>query len=104
MKKKTTNFVAALRNILLKIQPTGDNGFEGLLAESLATMSGLTIRLAKSGSQFGRDGSSAPAPFAIAMEAKRYDDYLRLETLAGKVMVGGHVLGDKVDVCACPLG
>jgi hypothetical protein len=94
----TAKLLSALRKNLLKVKPTGEDGFEGLLAEALATFSGLTIRLAKSGSQFGRDGSSPPAPFAIAMEAKRYDDDLRLETLAGKVVVGGYVLQEKVDV------
>ena len=69
----------ALREELLRIKPAGDTGFEGLLAQTLAAFSGLTFRLAKSGSQFGRDGSSTAAPFAIALEAKRYDGTLRLE-------------------------
>jgi hypothetical protein len=56
------------------------------------------IRLAKSGSQFGRDASSGPAPFAVAIEGKRYDDNLRLEELAGKAVLAGHVLAGKVDL------
>jgi hypothetical protein len=42
-----------LRKTLLALKAVGDAGFEGLLAEALAVFSGLTIRLAKSGSQFG---------------------------------------------------
>jgi hypothetical protein len=91
---------AALREELLRIEPAGDGGFEGLLAETLAAFSGLTFRLAKSGSQFGRDGSSTAAPFAIALEAKRYDSDLRLEELAGKVVVAGSELEGRIDVWA----
>jgi len=91
---------AALREELLRIEPAGDSGFEGLLAEALAAFSGLTFRLAKSGSQFGRDGSSTPAPFAIALEAKRYDRDFRLEDLAGKVVVAGSELEGRIDVWA----
>jgi hypothetical protein len=87
-----------LRNLLLSLKPTGDDGFEGLLATALSEFSGLTIRLAKSGSQFGRDGRSPSGAFAIAMEAKRYSDELRLGDLAGKAAVAGHLLNDSVDL------
>ena len=97
---RAVGFGAALRKVLLRIEPAGDCGFEGLLAETLAAFSGLTFRLAKSGSQFGRDGSSTSAPFAIALEAKRYDSDLRLEDLAGKVVVAGSELGGRIDVWA----
>ena len=86
-----------LRRLLLQLKPTGDEGFEGLLATTLSDFSGLTIRLAKSGPQFGRDGRSPSASFAIAMEAKRCSDKLGLEVLA-KAAVAGHVLSDSVDV------
>lgn len=89
-----------LREVLLALPESGEAGFEGLVASCLAEISGLTIRLAKSGSQFGRDASSPAARFAVAMEAKRYSDKLRLETLAGKAVVGGHVLDGIVDVWA----
>jgi len=87
-----------LRQMLLSLKAAGSDGFEGLVASALSAQTGLVIRLAKSGSQFGRDASSGPSPFAVAMEAKRYDENLRLETLAGKVVVGGHVLSGKVDL------
>lgn len=91
---------AELREVLLHIRPVGDDGFEGLLAEALAAFSGLVFRLARSGSQFGRDGSSPSAPFAIAIEGKRYDGDLRLEDLAGKVVVAGYALEGRIDVWA----
>jgi hypothetical protein len=51
-----------LRRVSLEVKPTGHDGFEGLVADTLAAMTGLVVRLAKSGSQFGRDASSAPGP------------------------------------------
>jgi hypothetical protein len=91
---------ADLREALLRIKASGDSGFEGLIAEALAAFSGLTFRLAKSGSQFGRDASSPDAPFAIAIEAKRYDGDLRLENLAGKATIAAYALGGRMDVWA----
>src|SRR5262245_29472170 len=76
-----------LRRILLALEPAGANGFEGLVAHALSAVTGLVFRLARSGSQFGRDATSDPPPFAIAMEAKRYGGPLRLEDLAGKAVV-----------------
>jgi hypothetical protein len=90
--------LTTLREVLLNVKATGPDGFEGLVADALAATSGLVIRLAKSGSQFGRDGSSGPSLFAVALEAKRYDDNLRLEILAGKAILAGHVLAGKVDL------
>ncbi len=91
----------ALRKHLLSLAPTGVDGFEGLAADALADLSGLVIRLAKSGLQSGRDASSAPgAAFAVALEGKLYRDKLRLEALAGKAVVAGHVMHGAVDVWA----
>lgn len=87
-----------LREALLRIKPSGDDGFEGLIAETFAAFSGLTFRLAKSGSQFGRDASSPDAPFAIAIEAKRYDGDLRFEDLAGKATIAAYALAGRIDV------
>jgi hypothetical protein len=70
---------------LLTLKPTGLDGFEGLVALSLSTLTRLEFRLAKSGTQFGRDASTNTYPFAIAMEAKRYSDGLSLEALLGKL-------------------
>lgn len=87
-----------LRKILINLQPTGSDGFEGLVATALADITGLVFRLAKSGSQFGRDASTENNPFAIAMEAKRYKDDLSLEDLAGKAALAGYYLENKVDL------
>ncbi|MGF6398341.1 hypothetical protein ABH905_002007 [Pseudomonas frederiksbergensis] len=89
-----------LRNQLLELQPAGPGGFEGLIATALADLTKLTFRLAKSGSQFGRDATTPRAHFAIAMEAKRYRDSLRLEDIAGKIWIAAHELASDVDLWA----
>jgi hypothetical protein len=90
---------AALQEVLRLWNPaTGPDGFEGLIAQALAMLSGYTIRLARSGSQFGRDAATPIAPFAIAMEAKRYTDSVPLEALVGKASVAAFVLADGIDV------
>ena len=87
-----------LRSILHDLPPAGNAGFEGLVATLIASITGLQVRLAKSGSQFGRDASSPPGPFAISMEAKRYDSSLRLEDLAGKASLATSALGPDTDL------
>jgi hypothetical protein len=89
-----------LRAELLQLQPSGPDGFEGLVATALAELTGLTFRLAKSGSQFGRDASTPRARFAIAMEAKRYGDSLRLEDVAGKIWIASNELAPDIDLWA----
>jgi hypothetical protein len=90
--------LSVLRSLLLSLPPTGAAGFEGLVATCLAEVSGLVLRLARSGSQFGRDASSTPGNFAIAMEAKRYSTDLRLEEIAGKAVLAAQMLDDVVDL------
>jgi hypothetical protein len=87
-----------LRSILLQLPASGEAGFEGLVATVVADITGLQIRLAKSGSQFGRDASSPRDAFAIAIEAKRYNSGLRLEDLLGKASVAGVALGGDTDL------
>ncbi|GAA4642448.1 hypothetical protein GCM10023115_05780 [Pontixanthobacter gangjinensis] len=88
-----------LRDVLRRWeQPAGPDGFEGLIAQALATVSGYTFRLARSGAQFGRDAATPNAPFAIAMEAKRYTKSVPLEALAGKSSLAAFALADKVDL------
>jgi hypothetical protein len=87
-----------LRIQLLKLEPAGRNGFEGLVASALADLTGLTLRLAKSGSQFGRDASTPRARFAIAMEAKRYKEPLSLDDIAGKIWDASNELASDVDM------
>jgi hypothetical protein len=74
-----------LRNVLLALRATGENGFEGLVASVVAAKTGLQIRLAKSGLQLGRDASSPAGEFAVAVEAKLYTSNLRIQQLMGKL-------------------
>lgn len=97
---KTNQPLENLRNQLLGLAAAGPNGFEGLVATALADLTGLTFRLAKSGSQFGRDASTPRARFAIAMEAKRYTESLRLEDIAGKIWIASNALAPDVDMWA----
>lgn len=87
-----------LKEELLQLRPSGRDGFEGLVATALAALTGLTFRLAKSGLQFGRDASTPRARFAVAMEAKRYAEPLRLEDIAGKVWIASNELESDVDL------
>lgn len=77
---------------------TGPTGFEGLVAHALAWFTGYTFRLARSGSQFGRDAATPNAPFAIAMEAKRYRDSVPLQELVGKSTLASFALADGIDL------
>lgn len=91
----------ALRELLRSWQPpAGADGFEGLVAQALATVTGLTFRLARSGSQFGRDAATPNSTFSIAMEAKRYSDSVPLQELAGKAALASFMLADGIDVWA----
>lgn len=80
--------------------PAGPSGFEGLVAQALATLTGYTFRLARSGAQFGRDAATPNAPFSIAMEAKRYNDSVPLQELVGKAGLATFELAEGVDVWA----
>ena len=63
-----------LSEILLKLPPSGKNGFEGVVAETLSRISGVPFRLAESGTQFGIDGAAAYEEDAICFECKRYQE------------------------------
>jgi len=81
--------------------PVGDRGFEGMVAVALAEVAGLPIRLARSGSQFGRDGLSVPGDFVIAFEAKRYTKRPTLQELGSKAALAIDDLDDRVEIWAC---
>lgn len=61
-----------LKSALLALYHSGHNGFEGLLGIVLGEITGQSFRLAKSGSQRGRDGDSAYDGGATFFEGKRY--------------------------------
>ncbi|MGE0851965.1 MAG: hypothetical protein AB7O44_20490 [Hyphomicrobiaceae bacterium] len=78
--------VEDLRQCLLTLAPTGDHGFEGLLAAALSEICGQPFRLASSGSQRGRDGDSAFDAGATYFEAKRYEDDVPKGTVSSKLV------------------
>lgn len=101
--KPPASSLATPRTELLRVlqgwEPAaGADGFEGLVAQALATLTGYTFRLARSGSQFGRDAGTPNAPFAIAMEAKRYKASVPLQELAGKASLAAFALADRADL------
>lgn len=92
---------ARLLNVLRKWKPAeGPEGFEGLVTNALAELTGLTFRLARSGAQFGRDAATPRAPFSIAMEAKRYENSVPLQELAGKATLAAACLAEGIDLWA----
>ena len=68
----TDRHLENLKSAILKIDPRGPDGFEGLLAAALTVACGQPFRLASSGTQRGRDGDSAFDAGATYFEAKRY--------------------------------
>ncbi|WP_124415624.1 hypothetical protein [Pseudomonas sp. R4-35-07] len=66
----------ALQGALLALDPAGPDGFEGFLGVILGEITGQSFRLAKSGTQRGRDGDSAFDGGATYFEGKRYKDGL----------------------------
>jgi len=66
-------YLENLRQVLLALDPSGKDGFEGLIATAFETIVHAPFRLAKSGSQNGIDGKAVDGPDAISFECKRYD-------------------------------
>ena len=106
----TGSALTTLKNAIIALGPSGVRGFEGLTAQALAAVTGLVVRVSKSGLQFGRDGvSTVSNHFAIAFESKLYaNEPPSLAELAGKAAVAGFYLTGKVDVwalcCTAPIG
>ncbi len=61
---------AVLRNALIKIRPTGEQGFEGLSASLLSALTGDRFYIARSGDQ---PADAVSSNTEIAIQAKRYD-------------------------------
>jgi hypothetical protein len=70
----TDTHISELRDIVLRLSPTGPDGFEGLLAAVLSEIAKTPFALAQSGSQGGKDGASALDAGAISFEGKLYTD------------------------------
>jgi len=75
----------ALREALLSLAPAGQEGFEGFLGVILGEITGQSFRLAKSGSQHGRDGDSAFDGGATYFEGKRYKEGLTKKDISEKL-------------------
>ena len=67
-----TTHLENLRMALTALKPSGHDGFEGLLATIFGAVTARPFRLAGSGSQHGKDGSTVGAAKGIAFEAKLY--------------------------------
>ncbi|MDD1532694.1 MULTISPECIES: hypothetical protein [unclassified Bradyrhizobium] len=74
-----------LRDTVRKLEPTGPNGFEGLLAAVLTELTGRTFALASSGSQRGKDGQSVLDEGAISFEGKLYEDAVAKDQILSKI-------------------
>ncbi|WP_027611928.1 hypothetical protein [Pseudomonas sp. URIL14HWK12:I6] len=75
----------ALKEAILALDPSGPEGFEGLLGVILGEITGQSFRLAKSGTQRGRDGDSAFDGGATYFEAKRYKEGLSKNDISTKL-------------------
>jgi len=80
----------ALKEALLSLDPSGPDGFEGLLGIILGAITGQSFRLAKSGSQLGRDGDSAFDGGATFFEGKRYKEGLSKNDISVKLFDVGN--------------
>ncbi len=85
MDGKLKNHIANLKSALMSLSPTGENGFEGLISIILNEITGVSFRLAGSGSQFGLDGKSSHESDSICFEAKRYDKSPSREGILAKI-------------------
>ena len=74
-----------LRETLLALDPSGSQGFEGLIGTALTEVIGIPFRLAHSGAQFGVDGKSSSANSDISYECKRYRENVPRETVMAKL-------------------
>jgi hypothetical protein len=77
--------IEELREIVRELEPTGPDGFEGLLAGVLTDILKVNFVLAKSGSQQGRDGDTPLSDQAIKFEAKLYGDNVPKEQVLSKL-------------------
>ncbi len=77
--------IEKLREFVRELDPSGPDGFEGLLAAVLTDVLKMHFVLAKSGSQGGRDGDSAINDQAIKFEAKLYNSNLPKEQVLSQL-------------------
>ena len=75
----------SLKQVLIGLNPSGPEGFEGLIGHALSAIVRVPFRLATSGSQFGVDGTSAYAGPGISFECKRYISPIPLPEVMAKL-------------------
>ena len=75
-----------LKRALLKLEATGEDGFEGFIASVLAEISDQPFRIASSGTQRGRDGESESDEGAINFETKLHKGRVRKDQIAVKLV------------------
>ena len=80
-----TTHLDNLRMALIALKPSGHDGFEGLLATIFGAVTGKAFRLAGSGSQHGKDGSTAGTANGIAFEAKLYTGSINKNEVLSKL-------------------
>ena len=80
-----TQTINDLRDTLRKLEPTGPNGFEGLMAAVLTDLTKRTFALASAGSQRGKDGQSVLDNGAICFEGKLYDNAVAKDQILSKI-------------------
>lgn len=84
-KPNITDHINSLKHSLLKLAPTGPDGFEGLMSAVLGEIVGIPFRLAGGGSQSGVDGRSVYADAGICFESKLYRGPVRSPEVMAKI-------------------
>lgn len=74
-----------LKAALLGLRPTGENGFEGLLAEILNEITKHDFRLASSGLQLGVDGETLTGADHLSFEGKLYTGSINKNEVLTKI-------------------
>ena len=85
MTRLASSHVESLKTSLLQLSPTGNDGFEGLMATVLTDISGIPFRVAASGAQFGSDGNAASEDDGVYFECKRYKDTIPRSEIISKI-------------------
>ena len=76
-----------IKGILIRLDATGSKGFEGLVGQIIYGITGIPSKLARSGTQFGIDGSAAFPSDVICFETKLYKTALNKDQINSKVFV-----------------
>lgn len=97
-----SDHIRSLKILLTNLKPTGEDGFEGLIANALCKITGFPFRLAASGRQSGSDGSSAARDRHISFECKRYSGPVREAEVMAKIgeLAAHHSPPDVWVLCA----